>query len=266
MNLLKIKMLLIAGLVVGVLAVIASGRLDNKDSAQQATSESLADDTAHSNMENIVITEASTHSAVDKPAKIPSKINAQLERRYKTLSDNANYPTLESRLQAMSERTNKTYEPEAVLNAMAERNAWAQTGTPPKTIPMKDIELQDGREFIAVNQLKIETLMPGDSLSLPVAQKHAVFDINIVSVDKNPNGSFTWHGEIKRNNESYFVEITQSEHLTLAGISTPDGNFALQANGGEGWLATTDTLFKRDEHVSDALIPPDTISPPSSQQ
>ncbi len=194
-----------------------------------------------------------------------SKINSQLERRYKTLSDNDNYPTLESRLQAMSERTHKTYEPEAVLDAMADRNAWNQLVNPPKTMPLTEIELHDGREFVAVDRLKIETLLPGDSLSLPVVQRHTTFEINIVSVDKNPNGSITWQGEIKRNDESYFVEITQSENITLAGISTPDGNFALQANGGEGWLAATDTLFKRNQHVSDAVTPPDFMSPPVSQ-
>lgn len=261
MNSLKKNIFIVVTIAVGALLIVKSlpsqkeevnGNHEENVDPQSSVQASLS-------MTEVPMPAATTHSTT-------SKVNAQHESRYKTLSDNPNYPTLESRLQAMNERGNKVYEPESVLDALAEPSAWKQTKTPPKTIPLKDVELNDGREFIAVNPLKIETLLPGDSLSLPITQKHTSFDISIVSVDKNPNGSFTWHGEIKRNNESYFVEITQSENITLAGISTPDGNFALQANTGEGWLATTDTLFKRDEHVSDALIPPDTVSPPSSQQ
>ncbi|MES2825431.1 MAG: hypothetical protein V4732_17660 [Pseudomonadota bacterium] len=211
------------------------------------------------NQSTPVVSESNPSTLSEKTTSLMQLTTAQknigLESRYQQLSDNENYPTLESRVAAMNDRNKKTYEPEAVLDAMATPSIWAQTTLPPKNMHLNENELNDGREFVAINRLKIESLMPGDSLPLPVAQMHAEFDINIVSVDENPNGSFTWHGEIKRDNEIYFVDITQSEKLTLAGLSTPNGNFALQANGDEGWLAATDTLFKRNENISDALIP-----------
>lgn len=182
---------------------------------------------------------------------------AELQEKYDQVSDNPDYPQLQTRLDAMQRRhPNRSFEPEQVVETMAQSEAWTRVDTPPESLPLTPAEKFDGREFIRFNPRRIETLMPGDTLEIPVWQLGTRFKMRVDHTETHANGSVTWHGHLENFNEPHRVIITVGDGLSLGGIETPNGHYVLQANGESGWIASSETLFKRNEHETDVIIPP----------
>ncbi|WP_308366350.1 MULTISPECIES: hypothetical protein [unclassified Microbulbifer] len=180
-----------------------------------------------------------------------------LQARYAEVSNNPDYPQLEARLEAMQERQpGRSFDPEKVVETMARTEAWERVATHPDDLPLTSEQKFDGREFIHFNPLRIETLMPGDTLKIPVWQLGTNFEMRVDYAETHKNGSVTWHGHLENYNESHRVVITVGEGLSLAGIDTPNGHYVLQAHGESGWIASSETLFKRNEHETDMVTPP----------
>lgn len=99
--------------------------------------------------------------------------------------------------------------------------------------------------------------MPGDSLELPIEQLGLNLEMQVERREELPSGGFVLHGRVLGTDELMRVTITQTPGLSLAGIETPQGHYVLQANDGHGWIASSDTLFKQDEHQHDMVIPPE---------
>ncbi|MBB3061170.1 hypothetical protein [Microbulbifer rhizosphaerae] len=181
---------------------------------------------------------------------------ADLQARYAEVSDNPDYPQLEARMEAMQERhPGRSFDPEKVVETMARTEAWERVATHPDDLPLTPEQKYDGREFIHFNPLRIETLMPGDTLQIPVWQLGTHFEMRVDRAETHKNGSVTWHGHLENYNESHRVVITVGEGLSLAGIDTPNGHYVLQAHGESGWIASSETLFKRNEQETDMVIP-----------
>lgn len=179
------------------------------------------------------------------------------QERYAEVSDNPDYPQLQSRLEAMRKRRpGKSFDPEQVVKTMARTEAWTRVDTPPADLPLTPAEKYDGREFIRFNPLRIETLMPGDTLEIPIWQLGARFKMRVDYAETHANGSVTWHGHLENVNEPHRVTITVGDGLSLGGIDTPNGHYVLQANGESGWIASSETLFKRNETETDMVVPP----------
>jgi hypothetical protein len=185
-------------------------------------------------------------------------IAAELQDRYAEVADNPDYPQLQDRLDAMHKRhTNKSFDVEEVIDALTQPEAWSRVNEPPGELPLTAAERSDGREFIRFNPTRIETLMPGDTLEIPVWQLGERFTMRVERTESHANGSVTWHGHLENFNEPHRVTITVGDGLSLGGIDTPRGHYVLQAHGESGWIASSETLFKRSETETDMVIPSD---------
>jgi len=168
---------------------------------------------------------------------------------------------LQDRLAAMQERRpNMSFEPEQVAAAIERDVAWVPLKEIPKELPLKPEEFTDGREFISFDSLKIETLMPGDRIRIPVKALSKEYDVTIDTVEKHDYNSISWNGHIEGGDgRNYNATFTRGANLTVGGMETPDGQYELQATGDKGWIASANLLFRN--HVDP--IDPNTVVPGS---
>jgi hypothetical protein len=151
---------------------------------------------------------------------------------------------------------NRSFDAEQVVETMAQSEAWVRVETPHDDLPLTPEEKFDGREFIRFNPSRIETLMPGDTLEIPIWQLGERYTMRVDYAETHPNGSVTWHGHLENFNDPHRVTITVGDGLSLGGIDTPGGHYVLQAHDESGWIASSETLFKRNEAETDVIIPP----------
>ncbi len=222
--------------------------------AQHAAKPASADatSTSHSLSGKIIRSNPSTEPAADDTQETPDV----LEQRYQSLDDNARYPTLESRLTALRELyPYREFSGDDVVDLMSRPNAWQPTSQVPDSLPLTDIQRNDGREFIELNPERLELLLPGDNIELPLERLGMHLKMEVDSREVLPGGGFTLHGRVLGTTELMRVTITQNAGLSIAGIDTPQGHVVLQANDDHGWIAASETLFKQDPHRSDMLLP-----------
>ena len=177
---------------------------------------------------------------------------------------NADYPSLEMRIHEMqSRRGDGNYDPKAIEQAVLEPAAWESRDTPGDDLNLTDEEKQDGREFIAFNRLKLETLVSGDTLEIPIAQTGQTYQAKISRSEVNSDGSITWHGQLHDElgpiksdfGTPYDVTFTSGNNMVSGGIFTPDGHFVLESSEEQGWIGDASTLFRFDENEPDFMIP-----------
>ncbi len=166
---------------------------------------------------------------------------------------------LQTRIDAIKKRRpNLQYTPEQIAAASARSTSWSPSEEPPANLPLLPDELTDGRQFIQLDTLKMETLMPGDAINVRVAENARDYQVVIDKVEKHDYNSISWYGHIQGDDgQKYSVSFTRGETLTVGGLDTPDGHYVLQAHGNNGWIASSQLLFKVDPHVSDAIHPAD---------
>jgi hypothetical protein len=207
--------------------------------------------------------------------KIPNEFNAQkssgaagstdIYNRYAALAQNPNYPSIVDRLNAMSSRKNgKQYNTAEVMAALEQESAWEDTQVASKNLPLSQSEKNDGREFVKFNPLKIDTLMPGDSLALPVKQLNEKFDMVVDRVEQSENGNLTLYGHLNNVEGDNAVTITQSEKNTQATFGTPSGPYELQVFGEAGWIAPSKTNYV--DYGSQTAAPADWPAEQTEQQ
>ena len=182
--------------------------------------------------------------------------SAQASSIKKTLD---NYAHLQDRLNAMQERRpNQQFDPATVEAAVKRENTWEKAKKIPTHLPLKPEEFTDGRQFIQLDSLKIETLMPGDSVTVSIADvgQHD-YKVIMDKIEKHDYNSISWYGHIDgKDGQTYQVSFTRGEKLTVGGIDTPNGHYVLQAHGNDGWIASSKLLFKIDPNISDEVYPP----------
>ena len=168
-------------------------------------------------------------------------------------------PELDERLAAMKQRRpNQDFSPQEVAAAVSRTTSWQPTENIPRELPLEQEEFSDGRQFIDLDTLKIETLVPGDQVNVRVDQNGKDYKVTIDKVEKHDYNSISWHGHIQGDDgQKYSVSFTRGENLTVGGLDTPDGHYVLQAHGNKGWVASSQLLFKADTSVSDAIHPAD---------
>ncbi|MDO8342684.1 MAG: hypothetical protein Q7T48_05770 [Cellvibrio sp.] len=168
---------------------------------------------------------------------------------------------LQERLTAMQERRPAiNFDPEQVAAAIERDVAWAPLTEIPKELPLEPEEFTDGREFISFDSLKMETLMPGDRIRIPIQALGREYEVTIDKVEKHDYNSISWNGHIEGGDgQNYNASFTRGANLTVGGMDTPDGQYQLQATGDKGWIASSGLLFK---HHSDP-IDPNTVEPGS---
>ena len=184
------------------------------------------------------------------------KVSAELEARYQNISENEQYPTLLSRLSALdARRPNTHYSAEDVLSAMEKPTAWEGSNQPgPNLNKLTQEELNDGRQFVDFDPLKVETLMVGDHMDIVIDSIGEVFNMQIDNVRIYEDGNVQWKGKIT-NIAGGKVAITQSENITVATVVLEQDDFTLEAHGTDGWIVDSGTLFKIDPDHVDAIYP-----------
>lgn len=205
----------------------------------------------------------SKHNSLNKEEDEALLITEELENRYRALSENEQFPTLSSRLNAINlRRPSSNYSPEEVLASMEKGAAW-QGKNDPGVLSQKltEEELNDGRQFLDFDQLKIETLMQGDHMSVAVDSIGQVFDMRVDQVKTFDDGNIMWKGTIM-NGAGGTVSITQSNNnITVASVILPEDDFTLESHGGDAWIVDSSVLFKIDPHETDFVISPEEIDP-----
>lgn len=176
-----------------------------------------------------------------------------------TAAKKKDYRYMQERLTAMQERRpNMNFDPAEVAAAIERDVAWKPLEEIPKELPLEPEQFKDGREFISLDSLKIETLMPGDRVRIPIKALGKEYEVTVDNVEKHDYNSISWNGHIEGGDgRNYNATFTRGESLTVGGMDTPDGQYELQAHGNKGWIASANLLFKN--HVDP--IDPSTVDP-----
>lgn len=178
-------------------------------------------------------------------------------KRYNQVVSNSRYPTLDARITALEALyPQQSFAPNELVDLLAEPNAWHPADLTNQELPLTPEQRNDGRKFIELKPERLLVTLPGDSLELPIEQLGSNFQMKVDSREVLPNGGFILHGRLTNTDEVMRVTLTQTPGLSLAGIDTPRGHYVLQANDGQGWIASSDLLFKQDERQHDMVVPP----------
>jgi hypothetical protein len=169
---------------------------------------------------------------------------------------------IQDRMTAMQERRpDMKFDPAQVAAAIDRDVAWKTLKDAPSELPLTKEELTDGREFITLDGLKIETLIPGDRVRIPIKELDGEYEITVDTVEKHDYNSISWNGHIEGGDgQNYYATFTRSASLTIGGMETPEGQYQLQVNGDKGWTASADLLFKNHADPID----PNTVIPDSA--
>jgi len=242
------KLLLVA-LAAGVLVAVYFAVLPNTG---QLTSGDVVG--ASGKISRVPATAALVADAQEKPVTVQNNDS----ERYKAVSDNPQFPSLEQRIAELNQLyPYREFSSAEVLDLLAQSHAWESSAGVPDGLPITDEQRNDGRAFIELNPERFQVLLPGDTLELPLEKLGMHLQMQVDSRESLANGGFTLHGHIVGSDEVMRVTITQGSGLSLAGIDTPQGHIVMQANDTHGWIASSETLFKQDPHSTDILLPTD---------
>ncbi len=211
-------------------------------------------------LKNIIdVTSSVKNSSENKPAVARSPTAKSLTRTLSSKSSSPDYVDLEARLEAMqSRRPEQHFDKVAVEAAVQRQITWEPAKIIPKHLPLELGEFTDGRQFIQLDSLKIETLMPGDTFKINISDTRRDYSITVDNVEKYDARSITWFGHIDGNDgQMYSVSFSRGDKLTVGGIDTPEGHYELQAHGNDGWIASSKLLFKVNPEVTDEVYPND---------
>jgi hypothetical protein len=171
------------------------------------------------------------------------------------LSMNPEYPTLEYRLEEMkARRDGQDFDADKVRAVLQMASAWREDASVAVNLPVDAVDEDDGRTFIKFEPMKIESLMPGDEMVLPVSQENREFKMLVESVEVHGDGVVTWRGHLKDFTEQNQVMISQANGNTQMGIFTPDAHYQVEVFGTQGWVVNSSKLFKRDLQSRDDVV------------
>jgi hypothetical protein len=192
----------------------------------------------------------------DKTESSPTQLE-EARKRYNQVVTNNRYPTLDARITALEALyPQQSFSPNELVDLLAEPNAWQPATSSTQELPLTPEQRNDGRKFIELKPERLLVMLPGDSLELPIEQLGANLQMKVDSREALPNGGFVLHGRLTNTDEVMRVTLTQTPGLSLAGIDTPKGHYVLQANDGQGWIASSDALFKQEGRKTDMVVPP----------
>ena len=153
----------------GILGFGINSYLNSSEQETTADEPVQQPDNKKANSDSAFLETQQSNSATKKPVAKQSK---------------ENYNYIQDRLDLMHERRpNATYDAKEVAAAVARTDAWSPRKDVPKNLPLNKEELADGREFINFDSLKIDTLVPGETLKLAIKETGQQYDVNIDDVE-----------------------------------------------------------------------------------
>lgn len=259
------KGILIGLFAVSLGAVITYNYLDAATAAKNVSLVSNSNDAAPAPMGDPATAQKAS-PLTSGNANAPDNETASIDDTSLFTQDDPNddYATFGDRVQEIQARRHgQPVDAKALWNAMQQKQAWQPLAGTPDAPELNDIDRNDGREFIRINPLKIESLVAGDKLDITLAQTNKNYTVNIDNVQSDGGESVTWTGHLEGLESDNQVNITRGDTLIVAGITTPEGLFEMQTRGEEGWIASSTTMFKGvDLHLE---VPPDAIGSTAAQ-
>lgn len=233
--------------VVGSVLVASAVYMMTPDPSEPALSQS-------DKSERSLAREAELDSGLDLPA--PTAENTQPAN-----------PELRKRwVEIVSRRGHQVMSEDSFEEVLATDTAWTVTDEPAEHLDLTPEDIHDGREFISFDRNKVETLMPGDELVLPVEQLNTSYTMVVTEVINHGDGNISWHGQLKGESPEHVVSITQGEKHTFVGMTTPEGHYSLEVFNTDGWIVNTGTLAKHDGSEEDFLIPESMVADNNNSQ
>lgn len=211
------------------------------------------------NNDSIVSTQDTSPTSAGENNQSKNQAIATISSSASSSDEQTITPELQERIAAMQQRRpNQQFSNNEVAAAVNRTTSWTPTEEIPRELPLQPEEFTDGRQFIELDSLKIETLMPGDEVNVRVDENANDYKVTIDRIEKHDYNSISWYGHIQGDDgQKYSVSFTRGEQLTVGGLDTPDGHYVLQGHGDKGWIASSQLLFKADTSVSDAIHPSD---------
>jgi len=208
----------------------------------------------------VVRTPTAPTSIVEKKSATASSFaqHHNSEARDQAVADDVQAPELEQRISDLNQLyPYREFSQSEVADLLAQPNAWESSAELPEGLLLTDEQRNDGRAFVELNPERFQILLPGDTIELPLEKLGMHLQVQVDSREPLANGGFTLHGHVLGGDELMRVTITQGPGLTLAGMDTPQGHIIMQANDTQGWVASSETLFKQNPHKTDVLLPTD---------
>lgn len=207
-----------------------------------------------SNPTTDAISTQASHSSIASNSDLP------LSEHYQKVNKNPAYPTLDSRMAALLERRpNTSITKERLLQYLEEASAWKSSNRVIEDDSQGTGNNQSGSKkyLIEFNREKIETLMNGDTLEIPIPETGNSYVMQVENIQANGDNNITWSGTLlNEDGGSYPVTFTQNQTtLTVGGVSTPTGHFGLEAREGEGWLMASRVMTHAHDDKPDYIIP-----------
>lgn len=269
------KKIIVSGLAItAVGALIYFGNTHDRNSTSPASTSSVSS-VSTPTMEkpaNPIIQQNITAAA---PALKKNSGSLSVEEMLRLPDTNSDYVTFGDRVSEINARRNgQETDVAALYKASQQPSAWQGADTVSDQFPLSDDERMDGREFIKVDQLKIESLVAGDTLEIEIAQNNGKYVARIDRVESQFGNNVSWFGHLENvpgtENDKTNVTFTRGETLMTAGITTPDGHFELEARGGEGWISKSANLYKHEDTIikvpKDELAKTPAVSPEALAQ
>lgn len=158
---------------------------------------------------------------------------------------NPDYPTFAMRYDEVVARRNGAAIPAInVKHALQLKAAWSTDDMAADALDLDPEDRFDGRSFIRFNPMKLESLVAGDHMEIPLDETQQTYTFEVDQVQVNDEESISWVGHLTESETDNQVIFTQSSNLTYAGIQTPEGLFVLEAKGTQGWIAPAGLIFK----------------------
>jgi hypothetical protein len=175
----------------------------------------------------------------------PANLGIGLLTEEEAFGYNPDYPEFSMRMdEVIARRDGQPVDVAAIKAALQQTSAWQDDDSVAEELDLEPEERFDGRVFIRFNPMKLESLVAGDSMEIPLTQLQRTFTFMVDSVEVHDNESVSWNGHLTELDEDNQVSFTQGNTLTYAGITTPAGLFVLQTDSGKGWIAEASSLFK----------------------
>lgn len=176
---------------------------------------------------------------------------------------NPNYGTFRNRVTEVEARRNgKPVDPQQLWEAAQQPNAWKNVSSASDSLNLSDVDKNDGRKFIELSPLKLESLVAGDTLDIDMGDAGKALKIKIDAAHSEDDGkNVTWTGGSTDTGSPYHLTITKGDTLVMGGISTPDGLYQIEVHDGKGWIVSNATLFRKgtDQHIT---VPPELLKNP----
>ena len=135
-----------------------------------------------------------------------------LSSAYEEVDSNPRKALLKHRVTAMQQRwPGKTFDEKEVAAAIARPSAWKPASKLPKFLPLKPEEFHDGRQFIEFDPIKLETMMPGDEMTVMIEDMGTAYQVGIDRVEVHGSQRVSWFGHLVGLEQDYRVSFTRGE-------------------------------------------------------